>query len=259
MIWLLIIPLLLATQVRSTGTVADFILSSNLCGTRVMESAKFWINGIRATSMDSPYSSTSDFIVSNCLRSNILLMAFVRTLVFPVSVSTSQWYMLTESVFKCMTLHFHCNARLMPFSATSSSAKLMCWALFAGRSQHASSKTISSRSRSTLVARELASTHTLMSCSVAHHRSCKGSLCVSLAIVSRTICRSGTSSVVSSHPWVMALALCFIIPVAAWSHPHTGRCPISFPHREKIAWCVTTCGTSAIPLPHFHRKVLRSP
>ena len=215
MIWLLVISLLLAAQVRGTSSVADFILSSHLCGTQVMGSAKFWIDRIRATSMDNPYSSTSDFIVSIRRRSNISLVAFVHTLIFPVSVSTSQWYTLTESVFKCMTLHFHCNARLMPFSAASSSAKLMCWASFAGRSQHASSKTTSSRSRSTPFARELASTHTLMSCPVAHHRPGEGSLCVTLAIVYRTICRREASSVVSSHPRVTALALRFIIPVAA--------------------------------------------
>ena len=133
-----------------------------------------------------------------------------------------------------MILHFHCNARLMPFSAASSSAKLMCWASIAGRSQHASSRTISSCSRSPPVARELVSTHTLMSCPVAHHRPCERLLCVTLAIVSRTICRSGASSVVSSHLQVTALALHFIIPVATRSHPHTGRCLISFPHREKI-------------------------
>ena len=233
---------------EETGSVADFILSSHLCSTWVMRSTKFWINGIRATPMDSSYSSTSNFIVSNCRQSNISLVAFVHTLVFMVSVSTSQWYTLTKSVFKCMTLHFHCNARLMSFSATSSLAKLMCWASFMGCSQHASSKTTSSRSRSTLVARELASTHTLMSCPVVHHRPGEWSLCVTLAIFFWTICNSGASSVVLPHPRVTALALRFIIPVVAQSHPHTGRCLISFPHREKIV-CVTTSGTSGIMLP----------
>ena len=208
-IWLLVIPLLLAAQVRGTGSFADFIHSSHLCSTQVMGSANFWIDRIRAMSMDSPYSSTSDIIISNCQQSNISLVAFMRTLVFPVSVSTSQRYTLIESVFKCMTLHFHCNTRLMPFSAASSSAKLMCWASFVGCSQHTSSKTTSLRSRSMPVARELVSTHTLMSCPVAHHR-----LCVTLAIVFQTICHSGASSVVSSHPRVTALGLRFIIPVA---------------------------------------------
>ena len=141
----------------------------------------------------------------------------------------------------------------MPFSAALSSAKLMCWASFAGRSHHASSKTTSSRCRSTPVARELVSTYTLMSCPVTHHRPCEGSLCITLAIVSWTICCSGASSVVSSHHWVMALALHFIIPIATRSHP------ISFPHREKIVQRVTTSGTSGITLPRFHRKVPRSP
>ena len=102
------------------------------------------------------------------------------------------------------------------------------------------------------VARELVSTHTLMSCP------CKRSLCITLAIVSRTICRSGASSVVSSHPQVTTLALRFIIPVAAWSHPHTGRYLISFPHRQKTVRRVTTSGTSGITLPHSHCKVQRS-
>ena len=47
-------------------------------------------------------------------------------------------------------------------------------------------------------------------------------------VLSQTICLSGAFSVVSSYHWVTALALRFIIPVAAQGHPHTSRCLISF-------------------------------
>ena len=156
-------------------------------------------------------------------------------------------------------IHTYRVSRLMPFSAASGLVKVMCRASFVGCNQHASSKTTSSCSRTIPVARELASTHILKSCPVAHHRPCEGLLCVTLAIVSRIIYRSGASSVVSSHPWVTALALRFIIPVAARSHPHTARCLISFLHREKIVQRVTTSGTSGITLPRFHHKVPCSP
>ena len=53
-------------------------------------------------------------------------------------------------------------------------------------------------------------------------------------VLSQTICLSGAFSVVSSYHWVTALALRFIIPVAAQGHPHTSRCLISFLLREKI-------------------------
>ena len=83
--------------------------------------------------MGNPYSSTNSLVISNLSRSSISLVVFVHTQTFPVSVSNSQWYKLTESVFRCLTLICHCKAKLMPFSSASSSGRLVCWASFISR------------------------------------------------------------------------------------------------------------------------------
>ena len=56
----------------------------------------------------------------------------------------------------------------------------------------------------------------------------------------------------------MALVLLFMVPVAARVHPHTGRCPTSFPHREKTAHLVKTSGPSGSTVPRPHFKVPNS-
>ena len=49
-----------------------------------------------------------------------------------------------------------------------------------------------------------------------------------------------------------------MVPVATLVHPHTGRCPTSFPHREKATRLVKTSGTSGTVVPRPHFKVPHS-
>ena len=78
-------------------------------------------------------------MVPNLRLISISLAALVRTLALPVSVSDTQWYTHSESVYMRNFLNFHWSARLTPFITASSSARLMWAASFVGRNQQASS------------------------------------------------------------------------------------------------------------------------
>ena len=62
----------------------------------------------------------------------------------------------------------------------------------------------------------------------------------------------------SSHPFLTAVARLFSTPVAARSHPQTGKCPTNLPRIENVMRRVNTLGNSGTGLPRFHRKVLHS-
>ena len=123
-IWPPVIPSSSVTQVRGAGSVALFILR-HLCSTRVIGSARFWLVETKLTSIDNSYCSSNSFIISKLCRNSISLVAFVHIQAFCIAVSNNQWYTLTES-FRCMTLVYHCKAKLMPFSTASSSARSIC-------------------------------------------------------------------------------------------------------------------------------------
>ena len=227
--------------------------SYHLCGTRVSLSARLQFEVTSTASTDRLYSVTSFLMVSSLRLISISLAALVRTLALPVSVSDIQWYTHSESVCMRNFLTFHWSARLTPFITASSSARLMWAASFVGRNQQASSTAAPSFSNSAPIARELASTHTFSSSPCTHQSPFAGSSCFTLAMVSFTMRTNKSSVVSSSQPLVTALALLFMVPVAARVHPHTGRCPTSFPHREKTARLVKTSGTlgTAVPRPNF--------
>ena len=232
--------------------------SYHLCGTWVSLSARLQFEVTSTASTDRLYSVTSFIMVSSLRLISISLATLVRTLALPVSVSDIQWYTHSESVCMRNFLTFHWSARLMPFITASSSARLMWAASFVGCNQQVSSIAAPSFSNSTPIARELASTHTFSSSPCTHQSPFAGSSCFTLAMVSFTMRTNRSSIVSSSQPLVTALVFLFMVPVVAWVHPHTGRCPTSFPHREKTAGLVKTSGTSgtAVPRPHF--KVPRS-
>ena len=122
--------------------------------------------------------------------------------------------MHTESIFMCSTLPCHWRAKLMPFNMASSSAKLMCWASASGRSQQASSNTVSHHSKATLIARELALTYTFSSLLSTHQYPQAGSSCYTDSMVLNIIRCIMVSLASSSQPFVTELACLLSIPQA---------------------------------------------
>ena len=167
---------------------------------------------------------------------SISLAALIRFRALPVGVSDAQWYTHTESVFTCNTLLCHRRAKLMPFSTASSSTRLIRWASFSGRSQQTSSSTVSCLSRATLIARELASTHTFSCWLSTHLYPLAGSSYCTEPTVSDTLRWRKTSFDSSSQLPVIKLALFLSIPQATQSQPHTGRYPTSFPLIENTVY-----------------------
>ena len=133
-----------------------------------------------------------------------------------------------------MVFAFHCNARLMLRSTTSSSAKLMCLSSCTGHCQFTSSATAPLLSTTTLVANELISTQTVASCLLMHPVPGTGSACVTFAKMSAIIQLTRSSFISLSHPGVKAFTLDFTNVVATHNQPYTGKYPVNFPHTEKI-------------------------
>ena len=183
------------------------------------------------------------------------MAALVRTRVLPVRVSDTQWCAHTGSVFTCSALHCHWRAKLMPFNTASSSARLICWASFSGRSQQASSSTVSCLSNATPIAKELASTQTFSSRPSTHQSPWTGSSHCTESTISDIIRCGKLSFVLSSQPFVTELALLLSTPQATRSQPHTGKCPTSLLHKENSARRVTISGASGTMLPRFHRNL----
>ena len=190
---------------------------------------------------------------------SISLAALVRTLALPVRVSEIHLWTQAESVNKCRVVVFQRIAKFIPLIMASSSARLMCWESFVGRNQRASSTTAPSYTSDTLVARELASTHTLRAWPSTHHLPYAGS---SLCILMRTsliMVLRGASSILSSHPAVTSDAVRLMNATATRSQPPTGRCPTNLPHSENTFRRVTTRGMSGILLPLLQYRELSSP
>ena len=113
-------------------------------------------------SISSSYSeATSRSMVSWRLIS-ISGAVLVSTLVCPDKVSATQRCTHAESVHRWMILAFHCNARLIPRSTATRSAKLMCLSLCTDQSQLAFSATTPLLSTTRPVPKELASTQLLL-------------------------------------------------------------------------------------------------
>ena len=146
----------------------------------------------------------------------------------------------------------------MPLNTASSSARLMSLSVCTGRSQLLSSITAPSYSIATPVARELASTHTVTSRPFTHQSPRAGSVCDDLITISSSIRRNMGSRVSSSHPSVKAFALRFTNAAATRSQPHTGKCPVSRPHTEKMARRVSTLGTCGRSPSRHHLNLPRS-
>ena len=239
--------------INGLGPFSIFIAVNHLSGTLISQSAMFLFDGTNTTSTVNSYSSTSFFRVFSCLLISISVAALVRTRVLPVRVSDTQWCTHTESVFTCSTLHCHWRAKLMPFNMAFSLGRLIYWALFSGRSQQASSSTVSCLSNATPIAKELASTHTFNSRPSTHQSPWAGSSHLTESTVSDIIRCSKLSLVSSSQPFVTEFALFLSTPQATRSQPHTGKCLTSLPHKESTARHVTISGASGTMLPHFHR------
>ena len=136
----------------------------------------------------------------------------------------------------------------MPFNTASSLAKLMCWASDSGRSQQASSNTVSHHSKATQVARDLASTH-MFSSLLSTYQSPQAGSCCTDSIVSNIIHCSTVSLASSSQPFMTEFAHLLSILQSTQSQPHARRCPTSRLHKENTVHHVTTLGTSGTTLP----------
>ena len=123
---------------RGCASSSPFFIDSYLfCGTRVKPLARLQFDVTWVTSMHSSYSAASFLMVLSIILMSISLAALVRTLALPDKVSGTQWY-TQESVRICNILTPHWSARLIPFSAASSSTRLICASSFNGYNQHAS-------------------------------------------------------------------------------------------------------------------------
>ena len=209
--WSLSSRLLAIAQLSSTGSFPPLSKYIHLCSTLVRLSAWFWQDFTSFTSMVSPYSFASDRKVPSRRLTSILPAALVFTRALPVKVSEIHRCTHTESVTKCNTVASHWRAKLIPLRATSSSARLMCWASLIGRSQHSSSMTVPFVSNATPVATELASTQTVISLPSVHQFPPTGS-------ASRTLVK------VSVNIWLRALRILAHYYSVRWE---SDRSPIS--------------------------------
>ena len=150
-------------------------------------------------------------------------------------------------------------AKFNPLIMASSSVRLICWESFAGRNQQASSTTAPSYTSDTLVAKELASTHTLRAWPSTHHFPRTRSSLHTLVRTSLIMVLRGALSILSSHPAVTSDALCLMNATATRSQPPTGRSPTNLPHSENTFRRVTTRGMSGILFPLLQYKELSSP
>ena len=247
-----------AAHTGSMGSTSFRSASSHRWGTLVSGLARFTWDLTSATSIVSLYSTANSSSVLSRHLINISDAALVRTLAFLDRVSEIHQCTQAESVCRWITLAFQCSARLMPLNTASSSTRLMCLSACTSRSQLASSMMAPSYSIATPVARELASTRTVTSWPSVHQSPHAGSVCDDLITISSNIRCNMESCVSLSHPVVTALALRFTNAAATWSHPHTGKCPDSRPHTEKMAWRVSTLGTFGRSLSHRHLSLPRS-
>ena len=117
----------------------------------------------------------------------------------------------------------------------------MCRASLMERNQHTSSNVVP------LITKELALNQMFSFFPLAHLS------CHTLIQVSSTMHVRRTSS---SHPWVTALTISFITPIATHSHPYLVRWPTSLPHREKMVQHVMTSGMSRMAVLHLHTNLL---
>ena len=253
--WSLSSRLLTIAQLSSTGPFPSLSKSIHLCGTMARLSARFWQDFASFTSMVSPYFFASDHKVPSRRLTSISPAALVFTRALPVKVSKIYRCTHAESVTKCNTVASHRRAKWIPLRVASSSARLMCWASLIGRSQLASSMTIPFDSNATPVATELASTQTVISLPSVHQFPPTGSASRTLVKVSANIWLREAFLILSSQPFVTAVARRFINATAIQSHPHTGKWPTSFSQRENTRWRVNLLGISRIWLPRFHRRV----
>ena len=196
--------------------------------------------------MVSPYSLASNRKVPSRRLISISPAALVFTRGFPVKVSEIHRCTHAESVTKCNTVASHWRAKLTPLKAVSSSARLMCWALLVGCSQHASSMTVPLVSNATPVATELAFTKTVISLPSIHQFPPTGSASCTLVKVSANMWKREVLLILSSQPFVTTVARRLINATATLSHPHTGKWPTSFPQRENTHRQVNPSGISGI-------------
>ena len=215
----------------------------------------FLFDRTNTTSTVNSYSSTSFFRVFSRLLISISVAALVEALAFSQPECPISNGARTQSVFSCSTLRCQWRAKLMHFNTASSSARLICWASFSGRSQQVSSSTVSCLSNATPIAKELASTHTFSSRPSEHQSPWAGSSRCTESTVSDIIRCSKLSLISSSQPFVTELSLLLSTPQATRSQPHTGKCPTSLPHKENTARRVTISGASVTMLPRFHRNL----
>ena len=161
--------------------------------------------------------------------------------------------MHAESMYRCITLAYHCNARLILFIVESSSTRFMSCMLFIGQSQHAFFSIAPWFSKTTPITRKLASTHKFISSPVTHQPPGGGSFWCTLVSISAL---GRAFFTVSYHPFVTMLAHLFIIPVTVRSHPQIGKCPTNFPQMENTLHCVSVMGSSRTEFSCFHHSVL---
>ena len=114
-------------QTSNTISFPCLTVLNHFCGTFVSLSALFCSDLTSVTSVVSWYSSINYENVWSLLLTIISAAAFVHTFAFLLKLFLTQWYMQKVSLFKLNTFSCHWRARLMPFTTTSSLAKLICW------------------------------------------------------------------------------------------------------------------------------------
>ena len=123
----------------------------------------------------------------------------------------------------------------------------MCLSSHASCNQLASSATVPLISITSPVINELAFTQTVTSCPLMYQVPCTEPVCVTLVKIFAIIRLRRMSFISLSHPVVKAFTLRFTNAVVTHNQPHTGKCPVNFPHTEKITQQVST-------LPQHHHS-----
>ena len=93
-----------------------------------------------------------------------------------------------------------------------------------------------------ITTRELVATHSATSCPSTYQSPQEGSTWDALVMISASIRLRRESCISSSHLVVTALALRFTNVVTTRTQPQTNKCPVNFPHREKMLRRVCTLG-----------------
>lgn len=186
---------------------------------------------------------------------SISLASLVFNWDFPVRTLTNQWYTQRKSVFMCNIIAYHLSTRLTPLSIVSSSTTLICWVSFISHYQHVSSMR-DHWHKVPLPQSVKLCPPTCPALSGLH------ATLPELDLVAIPGWAYPLSYVPKVHHWfflsqfcMTAMARCLMKPVTTCSHPHTGKCPTSLPHMEKVPFHIRVIGLFSTLLPHrYHSR-----